>query len=164
MYHGNLTTSDVPVEGMYKYAVSIQAPDSLMLQADHRDWIDGRGPALLPELPSSPSPLPTAPPCLDHVAAPSTWDNSANQTDPPSLPSRQLIPPATTEAPDAGQTAPTTELVPSRSSHTPSFETSDSSTDHAVRLHKPQPTQAHAVILPRIETHVFLDIKLPSPS
>ena len=57
-----------------------------------------------------------------------------------------------TEAPDAGQTALTTEPIPSHPSHTSSFETSDSSTDFDIRFLRPQPTWGRAVILSRIET------------
>jgi hypothetical protein len=63
-----------------------------------------------------------------------------------------------------GQTVPASEQIPPHSSHTSSFETSHSSTDFALRLRKPRPAQGCAVILPRIETHVYLDIVLPSRS
>jgi len=109
--------------------------------------MDGRGPPPLLELASWPS-----------VAVPSTWDNHTNQTNPSSLPNRYLVPPTTADAPDASRTAPATELLPPHPSHTPSFDTSHSSTDFTVRLLKPRPT----VVLSRIETHVYLDIVLPS--
>ena len=125
------------------------------------EWIEGRGPAPLPELASWPSLLNYP---LDNVAAPSTWDNSTNQNDPSLFPNRQLVPSTTTDAPDAGQTPPTTEPNPPHSSHTSSLQTSDSSTDFAIRLIKPRQTKGRAIILPRIETHVYLDIDLPSRS
>jgi hypothetical protein len=118
------------------------------------DWIYGHGPVPLPELASWPSPR------LDNVAAPSTWDNTTNQIDPSSIPNRHLVPPTTADSPDAGQTIPTTEPVPLHPSHAPSFETSDPSTDFAIRLLKPRPTQGCAVVLSRIESHVYLDIVL----
>ena len=123
-------------------------------------------PAPLPELASWASPRPTTHP-LDNVAAPSTWDNSTNQTNPSSLPNRQLVPPTTTDTRDAGQTAPTaptTELTSPHSSHTSSLQTNDLSIDFAIRLIKPRQTKGCTVILPRIETHVYLDIALPSRS
>jgi hypothetical protein len=57
-----------------------------------------------------------------------------------------------------GQTASTTGPVPPHSSHTSSFETNDASTDFAIKA------QGRTVILPHIETHVYLDIELPSRS
>jgi len=113
--------------------------------------MDGRGPAPLPELAFWPS-----------VAVPSTWDNPTNQTNPSPLPNRHLVPRTTADAPDASQTAPTTGLLPRHPSHTPSFDTSHSSTDFTVRLLKPRPTEGCAVVLSRIETHIYLDIVLPS--
>lgn len=53
--------------------------------------------------------------------------------------------------------------IPSHSSYTPSFGTSDSMTGFSIRLLKPQPTQG-AVLVPRIENHVYLDIGLPLQS
>ena len=131
------------------------------LQAELVEWIDGHGPAPLPELASWPSPLPTTPPLDNNVAAPFTWDNFTYQTNPSSLPNRQFVPPTTTNAPDTG---PATEPIPPHSSHTSSFATSDSSTDFAIKLLRPRPTQGRAVVLPRIETHVYLDIHLQSRS
>ena len=69
-----------------------------------------------------------------------------------------------TDAPDASQTAPATEPIPPHSLHTSSFGASDSSTDFSIMLLRPRPTQGRAVILPRIETHVYLDIHLQSRS
>ena len=128
------------------------------------EWIYGREPAPLPELASWPSPLPTPPPCLDNVATLPIWDNSTDQTNPSSLSNRQLVPLTTTDAPGASQIAPTTEPISPHSSHTSSLETSDSITDFAITLLKPRPTQGLTVILSRIETHVYLDIHLPSRS
>ena len=136
----------------------------MTLSAELVEWIYGREPAPLPELAPGPSPLPTPPPCLDNVAAISVWNSSANQTNPSSLSNRQLVPLSMTDAPDASQTAPTTELISPPSSNISSLETSDSTTDFAIRLLKPRPTQGLTVILPRIETHVYLDIHLPSRS
>jgi len=113
--------------------------------------MEGRGPAPLLELASWP-----------FVAVPSTWDNPTNQTNPSSLPNRYLLPPTTADAPDAGQTTSATELLPPHPSHTTSLDTSHLSTDLTVRLLKPRPTQGCAVVLSRIETHVYLDIVLPS--
>lgn len=121
----------------------------------------GHGPIPLPQLPSPP---PTAPQPLDNVAALPVWGTSTDQTNLPSLPNAQLVLTTTTSTPDAGQTAPTAEPIPPHSSHTSYFDTSDSSTDFAIRLLKPRPTQSSAVILPRIEAHVYLDIGLPSGS
>jgi hypothetical protein len=140
--------------------VSNQSPGPLKFLADLIKWIYGHGPIPLPELPSWPSPLRP----LDNIAAPSTWDDSANQTNPSSHPNRQLVPPTSTDAPDAGQTAPASEQIPPHFSHTSSFETSHSSTDFALRLRKPRPTHGCAVILPHIETLVYLDVVLPSRS
>jgi hypothetical protein len=144
--------------------LSILALSCLNLSAELVEWIDGRGPAPLQELASWPSPLPTTPPRLDTVAAPSTWNNSTNQTDPSLPPNQHLVPPNTTNAPDAGQTAPTTESIPSHPQHTSSLEPNDSGTGPVIRLLKPQPTQGRAVVLPRIETHVYLEIELLSRS
>jgi hypothetical protein len=58
-----------------KCAYQIQSLDSLKLLADLIDWIYGHGPIPLPELASWPSSLPTNAPCLDKLAAPSTWDD-----------------------------------------------------------------------------------------
>ena len=108
---------------------------------------------------------PTATPSLDNVAAlRPVWGTSTNQTDSPSLPNGRLVLPTTTGASNAGQTAPTTEPNPPHFSHTSSFYPSDSGTAFAISLLKPRPTQSSAVILPRIETHVYLDIGLPSGS
>jgi hypothetical protein len=142
--------------------LSNRPPDSLKLSAELIDWIYSHGPAPLPELASWPSPLPTTPPRLDNLAAPFKWDNSTNQIDPPSLPNRHLVPPNTTNASHAGQTASTTGPVPRHPSHASSFETSDPITDFAIRLLKPRPTQGCTVVLSRIENHVYLDIELPS--
>ena len=140
---------------------SIQAQVFLELQAELVEWIGGRGPVPLQELASWPSPLPPTFP-LDTIAVPSTCDNSTTQTNLSSLPIRHLVPPTATDAPDANQTAPITEPVPPHSSHTSSFETGHASTDFTIRLCTPRPTQVRVVILPRIETHVYLDIVLPS--
>jgi hypothetical protein len=133
------------------------------------DWISGHGPAPLPEIASWPSPLrTTSPPRLDNVVAPSacSWNSSTNQPDSSSLPNGQLSPP--TFAHDVRrpyETVSNTELTLSHSSHTSSFETSDSSTDFAITLVKPRLAQGSAiVVIPRIETHVYLDIGLPSRS
>ena len=134
-----------------------QAPGSLILQADLVGSV--RGPAPLPELADWPSLLS---PCLDNVAALPVWDGSTNQTDAFSLPNRQPIPLTTTDARGTGQTVSTTEPNPLYPSHTPYFGTSDSSTDFAITLLKPHLTQGNAIVLPRIETHVYLDINLPS--
>jgi len=136
------------------------------------DWIGDRGPAPLPELASWPSPPPsTSPPRLDNVAAPSacTWDNLTNQTDDSSLPNEQLLPPILTrDVRRLYQTAPNTELIAFHPSHTLSFETNDLSTDFvdfAITLVKPRLAQGSAVVvIPRIETHVYIDIILPSPA
>ena len=138
--------------------LAINDKDRLELYAELVEWIEGRGPAPLPELTPWPSPLPTTPPRLDNVASPPVWDKSTTQTDPSSLPNR---PPTTIDAPDPGQTAPTTEPIPPHPSHTSSFQTNHSNTDVAIRLLKPRPIQGRAVILSRIETHVYLDIDLP---
>jgi len=152
-----------PVHSKCAYQFKLWAV--LNFWAELVEWISGRGPAPLPELVSWPSPLPTTPLRLDNVAAPSRWDNYTNQTDPSSLPNRLFLPPATTDAPDASQTAPTTEPILPHSSHTSSFKTSHSSTNLAITLVKPQPAQGSTVIvLPRIETHVYLDFGLPSRS
>ena len=102
-------------------------------------------------------PLPP-PVTLDYFAVPP----AAVQTDP------SFLPPTITDARGTGQSPPITEPAPgpSHSAHTSSFDTGDSSTDFTIRLLKPlpTPTQGGAVILPRIETHVFLDIDLPSGS
>ena len=88
------------------------------------------------------------------------WDIPTHQADPFLLPERQFIPSTTIDALDTGQTAPATEPIRPHSSHTSPFATSDSSTDFAVRLLRPRPTQGRAVVLPRIETHVYLNIDL----
>ena len=122
--------------------------------------------SLLPPLqlaPWSPS-LPTAPSYLDNVAVPPVWDGSTNQTDPSSRPGPHVALPTTTNALDAGQSAPATGPIPPHSSHTSSFGTSYSNTDFAITLVKPRPTQGGAIVLPRIETHVYLDISFPSQS
>ena len=140
--------------------LSIPALDYLKLWAELVEWINGRGPAPLPELAPWPSLLPTTPP-LDNPAAPSTWDNSTNQTDPSSLPNWHVLPPTTAETPTASQTTPTTQTIPPSSlAHLPS-RTGHSSTDFAIRFLKPLPTQGCAVVPSRIETHVYLDIDLP---
>lgn len=118
----------------------------------------------LPQLASWPSPPPAATASLDNVVALPAWGISTNQIHSPSLPNGQLVLPTTTGAPDAGQTAPTTEPNSPHFSHVTSFHPSDSSTAFAVSLLKPRPTQGSAIILPRIETHVYLDIGLPSGS
>jgi len=76
-----------------------------------------------------------------------TMNSSTNRASPFSLPNR--LPRGT------GETTPATELTPSHFPHT-------SFTDFAITLVKPRPTQGRAVILSRIETHVYLDIDLPS--
>ena len=126
--------------------------------------MDGREPAPLPELASWPSPLPIPPPYLDNVAVLSVWNNYTNHTNPSSLSNRQFVPLTTADAPDASQTAPITELIAPHSSYTSSLETSHSITAFSIRLLKPQPTQGRTILLPRIETHVYLDIHLPSQS
>ena len=127
------------------------------------DWIHDHGAAPLPELASWPSPLPTTPPLhLDDVSA--SYD-STNETDPTSFRHRLLPPILTRDVLRLCQTAPTTELTPSHPSHTSSFETSDLSTDFAITLVRPTPPQGSIiVVLPRIETHLYLDIVLPSRS
>jgi hypothetical protein len=141
--------------------LSFQAPGCLNLYSELVEWIYGRGPAPLLELAAWPSPLPTTPP----RATPSTWDNSTNQTDSSSLPKPHLVPHTITNAPDAGQPAPTMGPMPSHSSRTPPFETGHLSTYFAITLVKPRPAQDSAIIvLPRIETHVYLDIELKLPS
>ena len=116
------------------------------------------GPIQLPQLATADQPL-------DNVAA---LGSSIRQIDPFSLPDGQLVPPTMTGARGrgTGQSPPTTEPAPSpsHSAHTPSSNTNDSSTDFAISLINPRPTQGSAVILPRIETHVYLDIGLPSGS
>jgi hypothetical protein len=145
--------------------LSIQAPGCLKLYLGLVEWVHGRGPAPLPELASWPSPLPTTPPRLDNVAVPSAWNNSTNQTSPSPLPKQYLVPHNITNTPDAGQPAPTTRPIPSHSSHTPSFKISDSNTDISISLVKPRLVQGSAIIvLPRIETHVYLDIDIPPQS
>jgi hypothetical protein len=129
--------------------------------------MDGRGPAPLLELASWSPPLPTTSPPLDNFAAPFTWDYSTNQINPSLLPNRHRVPP-TADAHDAGQTAPTTEPptaepIPPHPPHPSSFKASHSGTDFAIKLLKPLPTQ-RCVVLSRIETHVYLDIGLPSRS
>ena len=119
----------------------------------------GNGPIPLPQLASWPSLPPTS---LDNFAALPVWGTSTDQTDPPLLPNGHLVHPTTTTVPDADQVAPTTEPTPPYSSHTSSFDTSDSSADFSISLLKPRPTTSGAVILPRIETNVYLDIGLPS--
>ena len=109
----------------------------------------------------SPS-LPTAPSYLDDVAVPPVWNSSTNQTDPSSRPGPHVALPTTTNALDAGQTAPATGPIPPHSSHTSSFGTSYSSSDFTITLVKPRPTHGGAIVLPRIETHVYLDISFPS--
>ena len=122
--------------------------------------------SLLPplQLSSWSSSLPTAPSYLDNIAVPPVWNSPTNQTDPSSRPGPHVTLPTTTNALDAGQTAPATGPIPSHSSHTSSFGTSYSSTDFAITLVRPRPTQGGAIVLPRIETHVYLDISLPSRS
>jgi hypothetical protein len=143
--------------------LSIQAPGCLKLYLGLVEWVHGRGPAPLQELASWPSPLPTTPPRLDNVAAPSRWNNSTNQTSPPSLLNQHLVPPNTTNAPVAGQTPPTTEPIPPHPQHTSSFDSNSSSTDFTITLVKPRLAQGSAIIvLTRIETHVYLDIEPPS--
>ncbi|SRR5258706_8772349 len=122
----------------------------------------GYGRIPLPQLAPWRSLPPTATPSLDNVAALPVWGTSTDQTDSPSLPNGQLFLPTATGAPDVGQTAPTTKPTPPHFSHTTSFHPSDSSTAFTISLLKPRPTQSSAVILPRIETHVYLDIGLPS--
>jgi len=62
-------------------------------------------------------------------------------------------------------TASITPPIPPHSSHTSSLETSHSSTNFAIALVKPRSAQGSAiVVLPRIETHVYLNIGLPSRS
>ena len=67
---------------------------------------------------------------------------------------------------DAGQTAAvtTTQSIPFHCSHMSPLDTNSSSTDFAISLFKPPPTptQRSTVILPRIDTHIYLDITLPS--
>lgn len=98
-------------------------------------------------------PPPNAPPALNHL--PIREDTSTHQTD---SPSGQLVIPALKEPQGIGQSPPTTQ--PKLSSHTSSFDTSDSSTNFTISLLKPHPTpsQGSAVILPRVETNVFLVI------
>ena len=64
------------------------------------------------------------------------------------------------------QTTPTTEPFFPHSTYSPSSDINNSTTDFAIRLLKPRPTptQGSTVILPRIETQVYLDIDLPSGS
>ena len=99
--------------------------------------------------------------CLDNVAAPSTWDNYTNHTGSSPLPGRPLVPPTTIDAPDA---APTIERIPFHSPYILSFESSHSTTDFAISLLKPLLAHGSTVILPRIETHVYLNVGLPSRS
>ena len=152
---------------IFQYGVSTprpQAPDCLELYPELVGWIDGRGPAPLPELDSWSSPLTTNHPCLNGINAPPVWDSSTYQTDASSRPNRYFVPSTTTNAPDAGQTAPTMELALPHSSRTSSSGTNDSTTGFTVSLLKPRPTQGPTVILSRIETHVYLDIVIPSRS
>jgi len=116
------------------------------------DWYIPLLPLLEPELASGPSPFPLY---LDKVAIPSAWDCYTNQFYSSLLPNRPLLPPTTADA-DAGQS---TALFPPHRSHTSSFETNHSYADFATTLVKPRPTQGCAT---RIETHVYLDIDLPS--
>ena len=138
----------------------IRALDTLKLPVGFIEWVYGHGPAPLPELASWPSPLPTAPLRLDDVFTPSP------ETD-LSLPLNGHLPPILThdDRTTCQTTAPTTKLIPSHPSHTSSFESSDPSTDFAITLVRPRLPQGSAiVVLPRIETHVYLDIVLPSRS
>ena len=129
----------LPVQGKCAYEFTLQTVFGI--SAELVEWIDSHGPAPLPELTSWPSPLPTTPPPDDNVTAPSTRDNSTYLTNSSSLPNRQLFLPTMTDALDASQTAPATELISPHSLHTSSFETSDSSTDFAIKLLRPQLTQ-----------------------
>jgi len=149
----------IPVQSKCTYRFKLQT--ALNFYAELVEWINGRGPAPLQELASWPSPLLTTPPRVDKVAAPSTWDNPTNQTDPSSPPNRHLLPPTAADASDASQATSATQPIPPHPSHTPPFEISHSNTDFAIRLLKPRPTQGCVVVLPRIETHVYLNIDLP---
>jgi hypothetical protein len=103
------------------------------------------------------------PPRLDAL-----WDNPTNPVDLYGSPDGQPAPISTRRFsrrfPSVFQSAPTTELMPPHRSRTSSFKTSHSSTDFAIRLCKPRPTQGPAVFLSRIETHVHLEVELPSGS
>jgi len=101
---------------------------------------------------------------LDAVTAPSVGDSSTNHADQSSCSHGQLLLPTTRDVRSPDHIVPTTSSILSQPSRTSSFDTNHSTTGLSIRLLKPRLNQGGVVVLPRIETHVHLDIVFSSQS